>query len=317
MSSWRDGGSSDPYSNFGGRDRGGGGGYGDGGGGGGGGGYGGGGGGGYGGGGGGYGGRSGGGGGGRGGGGGGGRGRRTQIPDEAPFKAYVGNLPFECVQGDLERLVFEGFKIVSIRMVRDNVTDKFKGFAYVEFESAKDLEEALELHGVLFGDRPLKVDVATPTKRELAERQRRAERESRGGGSGPPQRGVGGGGDRDRRDGRSGPPRGGDDRGGYGTGSRDGGDARGGGAGGVGSDIREPDPELVKRRPRLNLKPRTVTTEVGATASTTKSNPFGAAKPRDENAILEARLAEKAKREAEAAKAKAEAGPDAAAEASS
>lgn len=71
------------------------------------------------------------------------------IPTEPPFKAKVGNLPYNCVQGDLEQYVFPNFKLKDLFMVRDKETDKFKGFCYVEFTSAKDLEEALELDGVV------------------------------------------------------------------------------------------------------------------------------------------------------------------------
>jgi len=38
----------------------------------------------------------------------------------------------------------------------------------------------------------------------------------------------------------------------------------------------------------LKLAPRTVTAAVGTKATSTKSDPFGGAKPRDENAILKA-----------------------------
>ncbi|KAK6054814.1 hypothetical protein COOONC_07682 [Cooperia oncophora] len=48
-----------------------------------------------------------------------------------------------------------------IRMVRDRETDKFKGFAYVEFNSAEDLEKVLEWNGVEYGGRPLKIDIAS------------------------------------------------------------------------------------------------------------------------------------------------------------
>ncbi|KIH62967.1 hypothetical protein ANCDUO_06747, partial [Ancylostoma duodenale] len=48
-----------------------------------------------------------------------------------------------------------------VRMVRDRETDKFKGFAYVEFNTADELRKVLDINGVDYGGRPLKIDVAS------------------------------------------------------------------------------------------------------------------------------------------------------------
>ncbi|KAK6024803.1 hypothetical protein OSTOST_09321 [Ostertagia ostertagi] len=74
---------------------------------------------------------------------------------QGPFKAFFGNLPYDGVQGDIEQILrhigFTNDEIhsIHIRMVRDRETDKFKGFAYVEFNSAEDLEKVLEWNGVV------------------------------------------------------------------------------------------------------------------------------------------------------------------------
>lgn len=99
-----------------------------------------------------------------------GRGRRQPkpIPTEPPFTAYVGNLPTTIVQGDVDAIFAEqkvspgihgpgslgrrnkiGFKVKSVRMVRDRETASFKGYVYVEFEDQESLEEALRFDGAV------------------------------------------------------------------------------------------------------------------------------------------------------------------------
>jgi len=234
-----------------------------------------------------------------GGGGGGYSERRNEMPTEPPYSAYVGNLPYQCVQGDVDQ-IFSDLKVKSIRLVRDRETDKFKGFCYVEFDDLKSLEEALDFDGAAFGDRNLKVNVAHQRKNDGGRGGRGGRRggfDSRGGGRGARDGGFSGGRGRGRggyqnRDGGDGGFRdGGDFRGG-----RDGGDGfRGGRDGGDGNfrqerrpasheDFKMADPEDLKNRPRLKLQPRTVNKGANEIADKTQQlSIFGGAKPRDES----------------------------------
>ena len=87
--------------------------------------------------------------GGGGGGGGGGAPRNHVIPDEPPYTAYIGNAPDSMVQGDFEHQLFTGLKVKQVRLVRDRQTDRFRGFAYVDFEDADSLRGAIALDGTV------------------------------------------------------------------------------------------------------------------------------------------------------------------------
>ncbi|CAF1018818.1 unnamed protein product [Adineta steineri] len=96
----------------------------------------------------------------RGGGGGGGAPRNHVVPTEPPFTAYIGNAPDTMVQGDFENHLFVGLKIKQVRLVRDRQTDRFRGFAYVDFDDAESLRRAIELDGTCINDRSIRIDVA-------------------------------------------------------------------------------------------------------------------------------------------------------------
>jgi cold-inducible RNA-binding protein len=100
-------------------------------------------------------------------------------------KLYVGNLPYETSESDLQAL-FEGAGQVStINIVRDRATGRPRGFAFVEMTDAEGARKAIsELDKYQYGGRNLTVNEAKPM----------AARGSGGGGGG----GFGGG--RQRRE---------------------------------------------------------------------------------------------------------------------
>ncbi|XP_075159292.1 eukaryotic translation initiation factor 4H1 isoform X1 [Haematobia irritans] len=126
-----------------------------------------------------------------------------QLPTEPPYIAYVGNLPQRLVQGDVVKIFeLQGIEVKSVRLVNDRVTDVFKGFCYVEFDSLETLEDVLHRDGLIKVDEhgaPLRIDIAE---------RRKNDRGGGGGGfnkRGPPRqgghqsfnnRGGGGGGNR-------------------------------------------------------------------------------------------------------------------------
>ena len=78
-------------------------------------------------------------------------------------KLYVGNLPFETTESDLQAL-FEGTGQVStINIVRDRDTGRARGFAFVEMSDVESARRAIsELDRYQYGGRSLTVNEARP-----------------------------------------------------------------------------------------------------------------------------------------------------------
>jgi len=214
--------------------------------------------------------------------GGGGSGGDNPLPTSPPFTAFVGNLPFDIAQGDLEQL-FNGLPVTEVRIVRDRETGDSKGFGYVEFGDQASLLQAVQMDGQVWMGRDLRVNFAAQKGGGGGGRGGFGGG-SRGGGFGGPPRGGGGfggggggfgggGGGFDRRDNQAGSEAFGSTRRRDGQGAQGGfNDFGGAGAGnfnggGVPDDIVEPTAQDESERPRLKLKPRTNKAPVAAPAA--------------------------------------------------
>ena len=109
-------------------------------------------------------------------------------------KLYVGNLSFDTTENDLRRL-FEAFgTVTSCNLIMDKMTDKSRGFAFVELSSPAEATKAIaEMNGKDVGGRALTVNEAKPR-----EDRPRGGGGFGGGGGGGYGGGGGGGGRRDR-----------------------------------------------------------------------------------------------------------------------
>lgn len=111
-------------------------------------------------------------------------------------KLYVGNLPFNTTETELQDLFAQAGPVNEVVLMQDKFTGKSRGFAFVTMATDADAQNAIsQFNGKSFDGRPLTVNEARP-------REDRPAGAGGGRGFGGPRGGGGGGGGRggDRRD---------------------------------------------------------------------------------------------------------------------
>ncbi len=78
-------------------------------------------------------------------------------------KLYVGNLPYEVREPELQKLFGRAGAVESVTVVRDQATGCARGFAFVEMSSDEEAQTAIAiLNGTQVGGRSLTVNEARP-----------------------------------------------------------------------------------------------------------------------------------------------------------
>ena len=78
-------------------------------------------------------------------------------------KLYVGNLPYETTESDLQTLFGGAGQVSTVNIVRDRATGQARGFAFVEMSDAEGARRAIsELDQHKMGSRSLTVNEAKP-----------------------------------------------------------------------------------------------------------------------------------------------------------
>src|SRR2546428_8013201 len=100
-------------------------------------------------------------------------------------KLYVGNLPFNTTENELQELFSQAGAVQEVTLMQDRFTGKSRGFAFVTMSSDEEAQNAIsKLNGQSIEGRPLTVNEARP----------REPRAPGGGGRGYGGGGGGGGG---------------------------------------------------------------------------------------------------------------------------
>jgi cold-inducible RNA-binding protein len=78
-------------------------------------------------------------------------------------KLYVGNLPYETGEADLQELFARAGTVDSVKVMRDMATGRARGFAFVEMASDAEAQKAItELNNYQLDGRGLTVNEARP-----------------------------------------------------------------------------------------------------------------------------------------------------------
>jgi len=78
-------------------------------------------------------------------------------------KLYVGNLPYEVGEAELQELFARAGSVESVNVMRDQATGRARGFAFVEMSTDEEAQNAITaLNGAQVGGRNLTVNEARP-----------------------------------------------------------------------------------------------------------------------------------------------------------
>src|SRR4051794_7257012 len=78
-------------------------------------------------------------------------------------KLYVGNLPYETGEAELQELFSRAGNVDSVKVMRDMATGRARGFAFVEMSTDDEAQRAItELNNFQVGGRGLTVNEARP-----------------------------------------------------------------------------------------------------------------------------------------------------------
>lgn len=80
-------------------------------------------------------------------------------------KLYVGNLSYATTEDDLHKLFTQVGPVTSVALITDRMTGQSKGFGFVEMESEKSAQEAIQrLNNQELNQRSITVSEARPPK---------------------------------------------------------------------------------------------------------------------------------------------------------
>lgn len=81
-------------------------------------------------------------------------------------KLYVGGLPYSSTEASLAEAFAQAGTVVSVKIIIDRITNKSKGFGFVEMNTDEEAQAAISMFdGSHFEGRNLTVNIARPQER--------------------------------------------------------------------------------------------------------------------------------------------------------
>lgn len=78
-------------------------------------------------------------------------------------KLYVGNMSYDTTEEELRTLFAQAGTVTSVDLIKDRMTGRSKGFAFVVMGTQSEMETAIRMfNGYSLGQRELTVNIARP-----------------------------------------------------------------------------------------------------------------------------------------------------------
>ncbi len=82
-----------------------------------------------------------------------------------PVQIYVGNLTYSMTEDSLKELFAPYGEVTSVKIIKDRLTDRSRGFGFVEMENKDEAESAIQkIDGTEVEGRNMKVNLARPRR---------------------------------------------------------------------------------------------------------------------------------------------------------
>jgi RNA recognition motif-containing protein len=82
-----------------------------------------------------------------------------------PVQIYVGNLTYSMTEDSLRELFAPFGEVTSTKIIKDRLTDRSRGFGFVEMENKDEAETAIQkIDGTEVEGRNMKVNLARPRR---------------------------------------------------------------------------------------------------------------------------------------------------------
>ncbi len=82
-----------------------------------------------------------------------------------PVQIYVGNLTYSMTEDSLRELFAPFGEVLSTKIIKDRLTDRSRGFGFVEMENKDEAESAIQkIDGTEVEGRNMKVNLARPRR---------------------------------------------------------------------------------------------------------------------------------------------------------